>query len=503
MWNPESLLLGLDLVTSWENLLWLILGFTTGLIVGAIPGLVESTFLAVMLPFTIYMDVWSAVFFMTGGYVASEAAGSYPAILLNMPGTPGASATTFEGYALTKKGFPGQAVGVSVTSSAIGTLCGALLFMFLGPLFGNFAFNFNSPEMFMLAVFGLTAVASLTGDDAIKGLLSALLGLLIATTGLDLFNALPRATFGFLEVYDSIPLLPALLGLFGFSEILVLANRPSIITSQGITYKGLRAPLEGVRIALAHPFVILRSTIIGLLVGIIPGAGGTAANVISYGQAKQWSKQPEKFGKGTYEGLVATDTSNNAVVPGALIPTLTLGIPGSPTTVVFLAALMLQGIRPGPGFYESHATQAYAIGWGLIMCSVLVMAVGLPLAGTFARVAFVPTRILVPLISVACIIGVFSARQYLIDIQIMVLFGVLGFIVKRYGYSPVALLLGLILGNLLEDNFYRSIMVGGPQIFFTKPIALSLMFLSALSLALPAALRYAARDRAAKSSERE
>ncbi len=503
MWNPESLLLGLDLVTSWENLLWLALGFTTGLIVGAIPGLVESTFLAVMLPFTIYMDVWSAVFFMTGGYVASEAAGSYPAILLNMPGTPGASATTFEGYALTKKGFPGQAVGVSVTSSAIGTLCGALLFMFLGPLFGKFAFNFNSPEMFMLAVFGLTAVASLTGDDSIKGLLSALLGLLIATTGLDLFNALPRATFGFLEVYDSIPLLPALLGLFGFSEILVLANRPSIITSQGITYKGLRAPLEGVRIALAHPFVILRSTLIGLLVGIIPGAGGTAANVISYGQAKQWSKQPEKFGTGTYEGLVATDTSNNAVVPGALIPTLTLGIPGSPTTVVFLAALMLQGIRPGPGFYEAHATQAYAIGWGLIMCSVLVMAVGLPLAGTFARIAFVPTRILVPLISVACIIGVFSARQYLIDIQIMVLFGVLGFIVKRYGYSPVALLLGLILGNLLEDNFYRSIMVGGPEIFFTKPIALSLMFLSVLSLALPAALRYAARDRAAKSTERD
>ncbi len=500
MWNPESLLLGLELAFSWESLLWLALGFTSGLLVGAIPGLVESTFLAVMLPFTIYMDVWTAIFFMTGGYVASEAAGSYPAILLNMPGTPSASATTFEGYALTKKGLPGQAIGVSVTSSAIGTFFGALLFMFLGPLFGKFAFNFNSPEMFMLAVFGLTAVASLTGADPVKGLISALLGLLIATTGLDLFNALPRATFGFLEIYDSIPLLPALLGLFGFSEILVLCNRPSIIGGQGIVYKGLSAPLEGVRIALGYPFVILRSTIIGLLVGIIPGAGGTAANVISYGQAKQWSRHPEKFGKGTFEGLVATDTSNNAVIPGALIPTLTLGIPGSPTTVVFLAALMLQGIRPGPGFYESYATQAYSIGFGLMICSVLVMVVGLPLAGTFARVAFVPTRILVPLISVACIIGVFSSRQYLIDIQIMVLFGVLGFIVKRYGYSPVALLLGLILGSLLEDNFYRSLMVGGPEIFFTKPIALGLMLLSVLSLALPVALRYVAKGRTANSS---
>lgn len=485
MWDADAILRGFELLFTWQNLLWLLIGFSSGMVVGAIPGLVESTYLAIMLPFTAYMDIWTALFFMIGAYVGAEAAGSYPAILMNMPGTPGTSATTFEGYPLTKKGFAGQAIGVSVTSSAVGTMVGALLFMGLGPVFAAFALNFGSPEMFMLAIFGLTAVASLTGESVTKGLISAVLGLLIATTGLDLFNALPRAHFGVLEVYDSIPILPALLGLFGFSEILVLANQKAIVSNTGSGYRGLRAPLEGVRIALTYPFVMARSAIIGMIIGIIPGAGATAANVVSYGQAKQWSRTPEKFGTGTYEGLVATDTSNNSVVAGALVPTLTLGIPGSGTAVIMMAALMLQGIRPGPGFYEQYATEAYAIGWSLLACSVLIMTICIPLAGTFARVAYMPLRILIPLISIACVVGVFSARQYLVDLQIMVIFGLLGFLIRRYGYSPVALLLALILGRILEDNFYRSLLTGGPWVFFQKPISLTLLFLSILSLMLP------------------
>ncbi len=495
MWDTDAVMQGLEMLFTWRNVIFLLIGFTSGILVGAIPGLVESTYLAIMLPFTVYMDVWSAIFFMTGAYVAAEAAGSYPAILMNMPGTPGTSATTFEGYALTKKGFPGQAIGVSVTSSAFGTLIGALMFMGLGPVFAMFAMNFGSPEMFMLAVFGMTAVASLTGASVIKGLISAVLGLLIATTGLDLFNALPRAHFGIMEVYDSIPVLPALLGLFGFSEILILANKNTISSSATAGYRGLKAPLEGARKAITYPFVMARSAIIGMIVGIIPGAGATPANVISYGQAKQWSRQPEKFGTGTYEGLVATDVSNNAVVPGALIPTLTLGIPGSGTAVIMMAALMLQGIRPGPGFYEDYAVQAYAIGWSLTLCAVFIMLICLPLAGNFARVAYMPLRILIPLICMACVIGVFSARQFLIDLGIMVIFGLLGFIIRRYGYSPVALLLALILGKLMEDNFFRSLLVGDWYIFFIKPISLTLLILSVLSLMLPYLLRRIASTR--------
>jgi putative tricarboxylic transport membrane protein len=238
-----------------------------------------------------------------------------------------------------------------------------------------------------------------------------------------------------------------------------------------------------------------RSAIIGMIVGIIPGAGATPANVISYGQARQWSREPEKFGTGTYEGLVATDVSNNAVVPGALIPTLTLGIPGSGTAVIMMAALMLQGIRPGPGFYEEYAVQAYAIGWSLTLCAVFIMFICLPLAGNFARVAYMPLRILIPLICMACVIGVFSARQFLVDLGIMVIFGLLGFIIRRYGYSPVALLLALILGKLMEDNFFRSLLVGDWYIFFVKPISLTLFVLSILSLMLPYLLRRMASSR--------
>lgn len=495
MWDTDAVVQGLELLFTWRNVIFLLIGFTSGMLVGAIPGLVESTYLAIMLPFTVYMDVWTAIFFMTGAYVGAEAAGSYPAILMNMPGTPGTSATTFEGYALTKKGLPGQAIGVSVASSAFGTFIGALMFMGLGPIFAMFALNFGSPEMFMLAVFGMTAVASLTGKSVLKGLISAVLGLLIATTGLDLFNALPRAHFGIMEVYDSIPVLPALLGLFGFSEILVLANKDTISTGATAGYRGLKAPLEGARKALTYPFVMARSAIIGMIVGIIPGAGATPANVISYGQARQWSREPEKFGTGTYEGLVATDVSNNAVVPGALIPTLTLGIPGSGTAVIMMAALMLQGIRPGPGFYEEYAVQAYAIGWSLTLCAVFIMFICLPLAGNFARVAYMPLRILIPLICMACVIGVFSARQFLVDLGIMVIFGLLGFIIRRYGYSPVALLLALILGKLMEDNFFRSLLVGDWYIFFIKPISLTLFVLSILSLMLPYLLRRMASSR--------
>ena len=495
MWDTDAVVQGLELLFTWRNVIFLLIGFTSGMLVGAIPGLVESTYLAIMLPFTVYMDVWTAIFFMTGAYVGAEAAGSYPAILMNMPGTPGTSATTFEGYALTKTGLPGQAIGVSVASSAFGTFIGALMFMGLGPIFAMFALNFGSPEMFMLAVFGMTAVASLTGKSVLKGLISAVLGLLIATTGLDLFNALPRAHFGIMEVYDSIPVLPALLGLFGFSEILVLANKDTISTGATAGYRGLKAPLEGARKALTYPFVMARSAIIGMIVGIIPGAGATPANVISYGQARQWSREPEKFGTGTYEGLVATDVSNNAVVPGALIPTLTLGIPGSGTAVIMMAALMLQGIRPGPGFYEEYAVQAYAIGWSLTLCAVFIMFICLPLAGNFARVAYMPLRILIPLICMACVIGVFSARQFLVDLGIMVIFGLLGFIIRRYGYSPVALLLALILGKLMEDNFFRSLLVGDWYIFFVKPISLTLFVLSILSLMLPYLLRRMASSR--------
>jgi putative tricarboxylic transport membrane protein len=348
MGDYGPVLQGLMLLLQPENIAWLTLGFFSGVLVGAIPGLNEGTYLAVMLPFTLYMDLWTALFFMTGAYMGAEAGGEYPSILLNMPGTVGTVATTFEGYPLTQKGFPGQAIGCSVTSSTIGGVCGAIGYMVIGPILGAFALKFTSPEMFMVSIFGLTAVASVTGASIVKGLISGLMGLLISTTGTDFLVGIPRATFGILELYDKIPLLPALMGLFGFAELIRLSGREFIISKEVVKYHWLKAPLEGLRIAIGYPFVLMRSFIVGLVIGIIPGTGAATSTVVSYGQARQWSKHPELFGTGTYEGLIATDAANNASVGGAIIPTLTLGIPGSGTTVIFLAAIMLQGLRPGP-----------------------------------------------------------------------------------------------------------------------------------------------------------
>ena len=489
MIDPVTVSQGIELLLRPENLIWLLVGFGAGIVVGAIPGFVESTFLAIVLPFTLYMDVWSAMFFMVGAYVAAELAGSIPAILINMPGTPGATATTFEGYELTKKNLGGQAMGASLLSSSSGIFLGALSFMLLGPLFGEFALGFGSPELLMLGVFGMTAVASLTGSSVRKGLISALLGLLIATTGLDLFEAVPRAHFGVLELYDALPILPALLGLFGLSELLTLAGRDRVVLGSAFRYQGMKAPLQGILEAVRLPIAMVRSAAIGIVVGVVPGAGATTASVVSYGQAKQWSRRPEKFGKGTFEGIVATDVANSSVVAGALVPTLTLGIPGSGTTVIMMAAMMMQGVRPGPDFFEAYSVEAFAIGWSMLFCAFLTIIVCLPLAGTFSRLAYLPLRRILPFICVACIVGVFSTRGYLVDITVFVVFGVLGYLVRQHGYSAVALLLGLILGPLLEQNFHRVLLVGGLELLIMRPVSLSLIFLSALTLIAPLVVR--------------
>lgn len=489
MGDYGPVLQGLMVLLQPENMAWLVLGFVSGVIVGAIPGLSEGTYLAVMLPFTLYMDIWTALFFMTGVYMGSEAGGEFPSILLNMPGTVGTVASTFEGYPLTLKGFGGQAIGCSVTSSTIGGVLGALGYMVIGPLLGAFALKFTSPEMFMVSVFGLTAVGSVTGTSILKGLLSGLMGLLISTTGTDFLVGIPRATFGILELYDKVPLLPALIGLFGFAELIRLSGREFVVSRDVVKYHWWRAPVEGLRIAIGYPFVQLRSFLIGLIIGIIPGTGAATSTVVSYGQARQWSKQPELFGTGIYEGLIATDSANNATVGGAIIPTMTLGIPGSGTTTIFLAAMMLQGLRPGPGFWERYPVEAYAVGWSIMLSAILCLTL-LPLAAYFVRVAFIPTRILIPVVAVFCIVGVYTSRYYPVDIGIMVVFSLMSLAMKRYGYSPPAMLLGLILGPMAEENFFRSLSLGGWWIFVQKPVSLALLLCAVASAMLPMALSY-------------
>ncbi|NIN00181.1 MAG: hypothetical protein GTO24_19520 [candidate division Zixibacteria bacterium] len=475
---------GLTLLLRPETLLWLALGLCAGFTVGSIPGFNDTNFLAMILPFSIYLGPMKAVIFMMACYCGSQAAGSIPAILLNIPGTPSNAPTCLEGFTLTRHGKAGQALGCSILSSSVGGLLSACFAVVLTPIVGIYALKFGPAEMFMVAIFGMTAVGSLTGKSPLKGLFSAALGLFVACVGTEVQQGYTRAPFGFYELYEGFPLIPVLLGLFGFAELFSLVQEEMLVKKGYQRFTGYGPIFEGMREALHHLGGMIRAGFIGIMVGLIPGTGAAIATWISYGQAKQWSKTPEKFGTGHYEGLVASDACNNGVTGGALIPTVTLGIPGSGTTLIVMAAIMINGILPGPSFFEDYATEAYAILFSLPLANILIFVVGLAVTRLLVQVTAVPTRFLVPIIGLFCLAGGFAWRSMIFDMSLVVVFGVFGALLSRYGYSVPAFLLAMLLGPLAEKNFYWAMQIGGIH-SFAHPIALVVLFATIGVLILP------------------
>lgn len=483
---------GLGLLFQPSVLLWLGVGLCSGFIVGAIPGFNDTNFLAMILPFTIYLGPMQAVIFMMACFAGSQAAGSIPAILLNIPGTPSNAPTCLEGFPLTRRGLAGQALGCSFLSSGVGGFLSACLCCTITPIVGFYALKFGPAEMFMAALFGMTAVGSLTGRSVLKGLFSSAFGLFAACVGTETELAYTRASFGFYELYEGFPLIPVLLGLFGFAVLFSLVQEEFLVEKGRRTFTGYGPIFQGMKEALRHPVGLIRAGVTGFIIGIIPGTGGAIATWVSYGQAKQWSKTPEKFGTGHYEGLVSTDACNNGVTGGALIPTLTLGIPGSGTTLVVMAALMINGIRPGPTLFVEFGQEAYAILFSLPLSNLLMFVVALAIAGLLVRVTAIPTRFLVPIIGVFCIAGGFAWREMVFDMSLVVIFGVFGALLSRYGYSVPAFLLSMLLGPLAENNFHWAVSIGGIHTFLS-PIAIVIFGLTLSVLLLPPLLRKMAR----------
>jgi len=486
--GPDAIFAGLSLLMHPNHLGWLALGMMAGLMVGAIPGFNDTNFLAMMLPFSIYLGPMDAVIFMMACFCSSQAAGSIPAILLNIPGTPSNAPTCIEGFRLTRKGLAGQALGVSIIASSVGGILSACFAVVLTPIVGIYALRFGPAELFMMAVFGMTAVGSLTGKSTLKGLFSSALGLFVACVGTEFQQGYTRASFGFYELFEGFPLIPVLLGIFGFAELFSLSREESLVAEGVKRFTGYAPIFEGIRIGLKYWGNMIRSGIIGILVGLIPGTGAAIATWVSYGQAKQWSKEPEKFGTGHYEGLVASDACNNGVPGGALIPTVTLGIPGSGTTLVVMAALMINGVTPGPSFFGEHATEAYAILFSLVAANLLLLPIGLGVARIATQVTAVPNRFLVPIIALFCMAGGFAWRQMVFDMYLVVIFGVFGAILTRWGYSVPAFLLALLLGPLAERNFAWAIQIGGINSFL-RPIAFVILLATVGVLALPAVFK--------------
>jgi len=495
----DNLGAGLAAVAGVTPLLMIAVGVAAGIVIGVLPGLSPAIGVALMLPATYGLAPEPALMLLVSVYLAANYGGSITAIAINTPGTPGAVATTFDGYPLTRKGKPRLALDTSLWASFFGGLVGAIaLILFAVPL-ADVALELSSYEYFALAAFGLTVIAALAGEDPAKGFIAAALGLLFVTVGYDTQLPFSRFDLGLPELADGIPFIPALIGLFALGEVfhrVEVAGRDRAAAAEADAPEGADR-LTGARL-WSLKRVMLKSSLLGTLIGSVPGAGGTVATFIAYNEAKRTSRKPEDFGEGSLEGIAAPESANNASVGGALIPLMTLGIPGSASTAVLLGALMIHRLAPGPQLFEAEPGLVYGVFLSLFVANAFMLLFGRLGARLWVRVIAAPREILYPLIVALSVIGSYSVESSLFHVALCVGFGVLGWILKRADYPTAPVVLGLVLGRMIEENLTLSLVKGGWAGFLDRPVALVLLALTVLAFALPA-VRRARRRRDAKA----
>ncbi len=477
----DSFITGLVALADPSLIILLIAATLGGVIIGALPGLNATTGAALLLPFTITMDPVAAIAVLTAIYCSATFAGAITAILINTPGTSASATTCLDGFPLAQKGEAGRALGLAVVSSTIGGVFSVVVLMLAAPLLARAAYSFAPPEYFALTLFGLSMLATIGGGSPIKNVLAGCLGILLATIGIDLMTGVERFTFDLSILSDGIGFVPVMIGVFGISELLVqISNKQEGLES--IKLKAIKLPTKADYLKVWR--TILRSTGIGTFIGILPAEGATVASMIGYNEAKRWSKTPEEFGKGAIEGIAGSEAANNSATGGAMVPTLALGIPGSPTAAVILAGLMVHGLRPGPTMFTEQADFAFSIFWSMMFVNLLFLGVGLLGAKVFARVTLVPVQILWPCVFIFSIVGAYALDQSMVDVWIALGAGVLGYFMRRYGFSVVPLAIGLILGEILEQRFGQSMVMLNEQWWLlpTRPLTLFFLVLTFLAL---------------------
>ena len=483
-----------------ENILWINIGVFIGSVFAAIPGLSVILCVILFLPVTYSMTAIPGMMFLLGIYCAGGYGGSVSAILINTPGTPHAAATMLDGHPLSEQGRTKAALKIALYASTFGGIFSALMLLFLGPQVARVAAQLGTAEYFMVCVFGLTIIAGVSGKSMIKGLISACLGLLISCVGSDPMTSYDRFTFGISRLYLGLDLAVCLIGLFALVEIMSKAekrlDRLNLDTTQ-IKDDGVITKEEYKR--MARP--VLLSSIIGVMVGIIPGTGASEASWFSYNTAKNMSKHPEEFGHGSVEGIAAAESANNAVTGATLIPLLTLGIPGDGTVAIMLSALMINGLNPGLSLFTTQGDIMYAIMLGLILVNIFMLLQGKFLTTLFAKVVSIPQEILTPIIVIFCFAGAYSVNENFFDVGVALIFGMLAWILRKLELPPVPILLGLVLGSMTETNFRRALLIsnGSPKIFFSSVYCI--IFLVLILLAVGAIVRGKMKERNAQKEE--
>ena len=480
----DVLLQAIAFVLQWQNLAALAGGTVYGIIIGVLPGLGPSAGMALAIPLVMTWHPATALIFMGALYKCSNYGGSLTAILVNTPGDASNAATILDGYPMCQRGMGGVALGLSATSALVGGTIGMICLIYAAPFLADFALEFGPAEYFLTAVLALSLIAAVVQGATIKGLIAAAMGLLLSTVGFDVIAGHLRYTFDWAPVEDGIPLIQALVGLFAVTQALVLAESAASISRLAELSGSF---WEGVRTYFRHPLIMVRASLIGLFVGILPGVGQSSAGLLAWADAKRVSKHPETFGEGEPVGVIASETATNSCMPGDLVCTIALGLPGSVGAAVFLGVMIIFGIVPGPLVFMNQPEVIYSLFVALFLTSFLIFIIGMTVARRLAVVTLLPNNVIVPLILVVSLLGSFAIRNEMSDVFISLAFGALGYVMLKGGFTPIPLLLGLVLGEMVETNYHRALLISGGSysIFYASVICKILILLTILSLVGP------------------
>ncbi|WP_304454470.1 tripartite tricarboxylate transporter permease [Nocardiopsis sp. YSL2] len=488
----DQLMYGFGIALTPENLLYVFIGVLAGTIIGMLPGLGPMSAIALMIPIAYGMDPTSAIIMLAGVYYGAIFGGSTSSILLNAPGVAGTVATSFDGYPMALKGQAGKALAIAAICSFVGGTISVVGLMAIAPSLASFAVSFGPVEYFALMVLGLTAVVSLGGRNLVKGLIAAVVGVMIALVGIDSQTAIVRFTFDLPELYEGVEFLIVALGVFALAEVLVMLNQ----RGKG----GVRKGVTSLRLSRRELGRItppaLRSSVLGFFTGVLPGAGATVASFLSYSMEKKIARDGDTFGQGNPKGVAAPEAANNAAAVGSFVPLMTLGVPGSGTTAILLGALMVLGVQPGPMMLSENPDMFWGVVASMYIGSVVLLILNLPLIPLFAKVLNTPRTMLIPLVVVFCVVGVYGLSFSVFDLGLLAAFGAIGFLMRRNDFPAAPLILGLILGGLMETNMRRALQISNGEwsVFLTEPISAGLLAVAVLSM-LPALVRVLRRRR--------
>jgi putative tricarboxylic transport membrane protein len=482
-----DLINGVMSVFSLSNLFYCFLGCTMGTLVGVLPGLGPPAALSILLPLTTYLNPTGAIIMLAGLYYGAQYGGSTTSILINIPGEVSSVATCFDGFQMTRQGRAGQALWMAAVSSFIAGTIGTFLLCLIGPGIAKYALRFGPPEYFGLVFFSLTIIISLSGSSLLKGLGAAVVGIVLSTVGVDPLTGATRLTFGSISLMRGFDLVPILVGLFGIGEILSSAEE-----GIGTIFEGKieRMTPSGKEI-IKGLWASIRGTAVGFPLGVLPGMLPALTSFFAYELEKRISKYPEKFGKGVIEGVAGPEAANNATAQAGFLPMMTLGIPTSPSTAIILAALMMLGLQPGPVLFEANKEFVWTVIGSMYIGNAILLILNLPLVGLWARISLIPYKFLGPTILGICIIGAYSTRNTMFDVWIALGSGVVGYLMRKRNWPIAPLILGFILGSILEQALRQSLSMGGITIFVRRPISFSFVLLAAIMVLI--SLRYLKR----------